>query len=163
MNDLENTGTSSGELTEVLRSVLGFSRRHRWFALKAYVTMRPVIADRTRLALRAIWIRQLHNEAAIRTWLPMLPKRAAPLLPEGLLIAPDALDCALFSPDGLARIVLAATEEADEAVLAALSSASGIIQDDLSQMLIDQRGILAAQRALLTSMLAAGARSDTSP
>ncbi len=162
LNDLQNTGTSSGELTEALRLVLGFSRRHRWFALKAYVTARPAIAVRTRLALRTIWTRQLHNEAAIRTRLLMLPKRAAPLLPERLLITPAALDCALFSSDGLARIVLAATEEVDEAVLAALSLASGIIRDDLGQMLIDQRGILAAQRALITGMLAAGARSGTS-
>jgi hypothetical protein len=162
LNCLQNTGTSSGELAEALRLVLGFSRRHRWFALKAYVTARPVIAVRTRLALRAIWTQQLHNEAAIRTRLLMLPKRAAPLLPEGLLISPAALACAVFSSDGLARIVLAATEEVDEAVRAALSLASGTIQDDLGQMLIDQRGILAAQRALLTGMLAAGARSGTS-
>jgi hypothetical protein len=162
LNDLQNTGTSSRELAEALRLVLGFSRRHRWFALKAYVIARPLIAAHTRQALQTVWIGQRHSEAAIRARLPMLAKGAAPLLPGGLLISPDTLDCALFSSDDLARIVLAAIEEADEAVLAALSFASGPVQDDLAQMLSDQRAVLAAQRALLTDMLAAGAQSGTS-
>lgn len=162
MNDLQNTGTSSGELAEALRLVLGFSRRQRWFALKAYVNARAVIAAHTRQALQTVWIEQRRSEAAIRTRLLILAKGAAPLLPEGLLISPDTLDYALFSSDDLARIVLAAMEEADEAVLAALSSASGPVQDDLAQMLSDQRGVLAAQRALLTGLLAVGARSGTS-
>lgn len=156
----QDLGTSVDDLIEALRLALGYSIRHRRFALKAYIVARPVIAARTRMALRTTWTGQRHTEFAIRAQLLKLTDAARPLMPEGLMISPDTLDYALFSADDLVRIVLAAAEEADEAARAAQSLVSGHAQDGVSQILGHHRRILAAQRALLDRMLTTGAHSD---
>lgn len=160
MDCSEDSGTRINDLAQALRLALGYSRRHRCFALGAFGTALAAIAARTRLTLQAAWAEQRRSEAAIRSKLLTLGHAAAPVLPPGLMISPQELDYALFAPDALAQIVLASAEEADAAARVAQSHVCGPAEDGLRQILKDHRAILATQRVLLNGLLATDALSD---
>jgi hypothetical protein len=147
----EDSGTDIDDLAQALQLALGYSRRHRRFALKAFGTALPAIAARTRLMLQAAWAEQRRSEAAIRSKLLTFGQTVTPALPPGLMISPQELDYALFAPDALARIVLASAEEADAAARDAQSHVCGPAQDGLRQILRDHRAILAMHSSCSTA------------